>query len=360
MQLTSRHLIRSTPEEFLAQTEPRHKFRELARVYALPFHQVCKRLIEAAARRKGRHRVLIKLLKSEFVQTLAPLDLSPIGADQSKQNVADGRFSCAARPGHGHALAGADVNIQPFEQCLVRVAFAKIGGDQHRTARFRRRARRPGVGFGGEEALRVAVPRRAKNARGFAMLDHLTVQHDRDLSAKRPRNGDVVRDGQHGALLSHRRAQQSNDAILQNAVQALHPPAGAAFSYHNVQAAEIESRASMARARGNAISSIKGAETQALQLSAQAAGTAEEQLQEALRESTLFASERASFERNRTTFLFERWLEKLSRNLAGSDLLIVDHRLAGAGAPTIDLRPIAPGTPPYIPPAPPASPEDHQ
>jgi len=143
-------------------------------------------------------------------------------------------------------------------------------------------------------------------------------------------------------------------------VEAIHPPAGAAFSYHNVQAAEIESRADIARARGNAITSIKSAETQALRLYAEAGAVSEEQMQLARRESTLFAGERGAYEQNRRTFLLERWLEKLSRNLIGTDLLIVDHRLGGANAPTIDLRPTAPAVTQYVPPPSPPSDEDHQ
>jgi hypothetical protein len=37
-------------------------------------------------------------------------------------------------------------------------------------------------------------------------------------------------------------------------------------------------------------------------------------------------------------FLFERWLDRLSGALPRSSFILLDHRLKGVSAPTIDLR----------------------
>lgn len=61
-------------------------------------------------------------------------------------------------------------------------------------------------------------------------------------------------------------------------------------------------------------------------------------------DAALFAGERRAFRQGGQAFLLERWFSDLMRALGGTELLIVDHRLAGGPAPTIDLRPpMAPG-----------------
>jgi len=52
----------------------------------------------------------------------------------------------------------------------------------------------------------------------------------------------------------------------------------------------------------------------------------------------LFDADRKSQQRDGDAFLFERWLARLVDALAGSEIIVIDHRLNGRNAPTIDLR----------------------
>jgi hypothetical protein len=63
-------------------------------------------------------------------------------------------------------------------------------------------------------------------------------------------------------------------------------------------------------------------------------------------DATLFAADRAANAAGPEAFQLERWLARLRVALPRAQLLILDHRLAGAEAPTLDLRDLAPRTPP--------------
>lgn len=144
-------------------------------------------------------------------------------------------------------------------------------------------------------------------------------------------------------------------------VEAIHPPPGAAYAYHNVQASQIRSQASIAEANGKAVNVLKAAQKTAATQLDQSRAAAEEVRRQADAESILFATDRTAFALSRPTFLLERWFEKLTRNLKEGDLLIIDHRLGRQSTPTIDLRPFspeAPASPAYTPPL--GGDDDHQ
>jgi regulator of protease activity HflC (stomatin/prohibitin superfamily) len=121
-------------------------------------------------------------------------------------------------------------------------------------------------------------------------------------------------------------------------IEAIHPPAGAASAYHNVQAAEILANSQIAVQRASAIHSIKSAQQGAMEDRNKATAAAAELVTQARSESVLFDADRQARQRDGEAFLFERRFERLASGLAKSESIVVDHRLKGQNGPVIDLR----------------------
>jgi hypothetical protein len=121
-------------------------------------------------------------------------------------------------------------------------------------------------------------------------------------------------------------------------VEAIHPPAGAASAYHNVQAAEILANSQIAVQRASAIHSIKSAQQGAMEDRNKATAAAAELVSQARAESILFDADREARQRDGEAFLFERRSERLTTGLAKSEAVVIDHRLNGRNGPIIDLR----------------------
>jgi regulator of protease activity HflC (stomatin/prohibitin superfamily) len=121
-------------------------------------------------------------------------------------------------------------------------------------------------------------------------------------------------------------------------VEAIHPPAGAASAYHNVQAAEILANSQIAVQRASAIHSIKSAQQGAMEDRNKATAAAAELVTQARSESILFDADRQARQQDGDAFLFERRSERLASGLAKSESIVVDHRLRGPNGPVIDLR----------------------
>jgi regulator of protease activity HflC (stomatin/prohibitin superfamily) len=121
-------------------------------------------------------------------------------------------------------------------------------------------------------------------------------------------------------------------------VEAIHPPAGAASAYHNVQAAEILANSQISVQKASAIHSIKSAEQAAMEDRNKAAAAAAELTNQAQSESILFNADRQGRERDGEAFLTERRFERLSSGLGKSEVVVIDHRLKGPNGPMIDLR----------------------
>jgi regulator of protease activity HflC (stomatin/prohibitin superfamily) len=121
-------------------------------------------------------------------------------------------------------------------------------------------------------------------------------------------------------------------------VEAIHPPPSAAAAYHNVQAAEIFAHAQVALQRASAINTVKSAEQDAIEERNRAIAAATELRDRANSESILFNADRKAWQRDDQAFLLERRFEHLVSGLAKSELIVIDHRLNGQNAPTIDLR----------------------
>jgi regulator of protease activity HflC (stomatin/prohibitin superfamily) len=133
-------------------------------------------------------------------------------------------------------------------------------------------------------------------------------------------------------------ALQTGVDVIAVIVEAIHPPPDAASAYHNVQAAQIDSIARISQSRGEAVRAEKSAEEEATKTRNVASADAAEQIYQAHTAKTLFDGDRQAYATGGHAFLLERWLGHLSKALALAPLVIVDHRMIGPNAPTVDLR----------------------
>ncbi|NIE73362.1 protease modulator HflK [Pantoea sp. Ap-967] len=126
--------------------------------------------------------------------------------------------------------------------------------------------------------------------------------------------------------------------LLATAVEAIHPPAGAANAYHAVQAAQITAQALIARDRGQAAQQANQARQTATALVDKATADAHATQAEADTAALRFSAERSAWQQAGQAFLLEQYLDRLAHGMAGANSLIIDHRLAQTQAPTLDLR----------------------
>lgn len=129
--------------------------------------------------------------------------------------------------------------------------------------------------------------------------------------------------------------------ILATVIEAIHPPAGAADAYHSVQAAQIKAQASIARERGYAAERINEAQLGAAMATGHASAGAREVHAGAEIADLRFAAEQQAYRSAGNAFLFEEYMGQLGQGLSNAKLVILDHRLGGELAPTIDLRSLA-------------------
>nr|WP_294544710.1 SPFH domain-containing protein [uncultured Rhodopila sp.] len=134
-------------------------------------------------------------------------------------------------------------------------------------------------------------------------------------------------------------------------VEAIHPPAGAAEAYHNVQAAEILANTSISAERGHALASAATAHQNATDMQAKATAAAAETTGGAAADLTRFRADEAASVTGGQAFLLERRLASVADGLAKVPLTIIDHRIPPNEAPMLDLRPqpSAPGAPSAAP-----------
>ena len=131
---------------------------------------------------------------------------------------------------------------------------------------------------------------------------------------------------------------QSGLEVMAVVVEAIHPPPGAAAAYHAVQAAQIGAHTEIAEQAGIAARTESDAKRDAMNVKDAATAKARETVVDADVQATAFAADLAAYRRNRASFVLERRLDKLAAGLAHKQVIIMDHRLAGAGAPTLDMR----------------------
>ncbi|KWS75065.1 protease modulator HflK [Pseudomonas amygdali] len=137
--------------------------------------------------------------------------------------------------------------------------------------------------------------------------------------------------------------------LLATVVEAIHPPAGAANAYHAVQAAQIGAQALISRERGAASDKANQAQLNASVARDQASAAAREVLATAQGADLRFSAERQAYAKAGQAFLLEQYLAQLTEGLGNAKLLILDHRLGGDNAPTIDLRTFTPPADPTAP-----------
>ena len=142
---------------------------------------------------------------------------------------------------------------------------------------------------------------------------------------------------------------KSGVEILAVVIEAIHPPAGAADAYHGVQAAEIGVQALVTRERGDAAQQINEAQTNATSTRDEANASGVESISQAEVVRIKTGAERKAYEIAGRVFLQEQYFDHLKRGLWQSGMLILDHRIENASAPTIDLRDFVTPTPPPVP-----------
>jgi regulator of protease activity HflC (stomatin/prohibitin superfamily) len=126
--------------------------------------------------------------------------------------------------------------------------------------------------------------------------------------------------------------------ILATVVESIHPPAGAANAYHAVQAAQISAQALIARERGAAADQANVAQLHASMAHDQAAASSREVMATAQGADLRFSAEQQGYAKAGQAFLLEQYFSQLTQGLTHAKLLVLDHRLGGTSAPTIDLR----------------------
>ncbi|MGH8416050.1 MAG: protease modulator HflK [Pseudomonas sp.] len=126
--------------------------------------------------------------------------------------------------------------------------------------------------------------------------------------------------------------------ILATVVESIHPPAGAANAYHAVQAAQISAQALISRERGAAADQANLAQLHASIAHDQAAADSREVMATAQSADLRFNAEQQGYAKAGQAFLLEQYLSQLTQGMTHAKLLVLDHRLGGTSAPTIDLR----------------------
>ncbi|WP_244426247.1 protease modulator HflK [Rhizobium mesoamericanum] len=130
----------------------------------------------------------------------------------------------------------------------------------------------------------------------------------------------------------------SGAEILAVVVEAIHPPAGAANAFHGVQAAQISAEALVARERGTAAEQANEAQLNASLVRDNAMATAREGIAASEVSKLRFEAEQSAFHEAGQAFLTEEYFNQLTTGLSRSKALVLDHRIGGNIAPTLDLR----------------------
>jgi regulator of protease activity HflC (stomatin/prohibitin superfamily) len=157
---------------------------------------------------------------------------------------------------------------------------------------------------------------------------------------------DGVMGGQRDQLQETLRAElaQAVDAnhagieIVSLLINEVHPPAGAAAAYHNVQAEEINSKARVSNATAHA-TSVKGkSDQEAYQSTTSAQAASIEKVQAAGADAYQFNADRKAYQQAPPAFLQERRARNLTTALKGARMTILDSRLSADQVPFIDMR----------------------
>jgi regulator of protease activity HflC (stomatin/prohibitin superfamily) len=129
--------------------------------------------------------------------------------------------------------------------------------------------------------------------------------------------------------------------ILGVVIEAIHPPADAASSYQDVQAAGIRSQTQVATARGEASAKVIQSHAQAITGRDNATASGTETVDQAKVDTALFAGDVTAYDKDGAAFLFERRLVAIGKAIQPeTPFTILDSHIAPAQMPTLDLRPV--------------------
>jgi regulator of protease activity HflC (stomatin/prohibitin superfamily) len=138
--------------------------------------------------------------------------------------------------------------------------------------------------------------------------------------------------------------------IVALVIEAIHPPAKAADSYHEVQAARIRSETMIADASRRAVTQMGDAKRVAIASLAEAQASAAQRISVAQSDALRFTSDEHAYVAAKSSYLFERYLSTLTNALGGASVTLLDHRVAGAtGETIIDMRGSRSIIPPPVP-----------
>jgi regulator of protease activity HflC (stomatin/prohibitin superfamily) len=132
--------------------------------------------------------------------------------------------------------------------------------------------------------------------------------------------------------------------IVSVLIEEIHPPVGAAAAYHAVQAAEINSTASIFHEQAQAELTAGSAQQEAYQRTTAADARAAEIRHTADAAAYRFNADRSAFAAGGKAFLLERFYGNLDAALSKIPVTIIDHRLNSAEGPILDLRATAAST----------------
>lgn len=127
--------------------------------------------------------------------------------------------------------------------------------------------------------------------------------------------------------------------IVSVLIEEIHPPAGAAEAYHAVQAANINSKASIDDELGRAQRTSGVARQEAHELVAAATAQATETRDAANAEAYRFNADRRAYATGGRSLVLERLYTGLLSALKGKPLTLMDQRLSESEGPLIDMRP---------------------
>lgn len=127
--------------------------------------------------------------------------------------------------------------------------------------------------------------------------------------------------------------------ILGVVIETIHPPAGAAQAYQDVQASAINAATKIADAKGDAVRDLEQAKSDATDAKNTATAEAAETIAQAKLDTALFAGDVMAYHKGGPAFLLERRLSALQSAITpDTHLTIVDHRIPASQLQLMELR----------------------
>lgn len=128
--------------------------------------------------------------------------------------------------------------------------------------------------------------------------------------------------------------------ILGVVIETIHPPAGTAEAYQQVQAAGIDAVTKVANARGDAVRAVRQAEADAIEARDGAVAQAAETVADAKVGTALFAGDAEAYRAGGQAFLFEKRLSNLMAAITpDTPVTILDSRIPAGQLQMLQMRP---------------------